>query len=168
MNARRVCRTAIRIGAALLVTIALIIGWRSTMRYRYEHARQDWKNETLQSLAGMSITNDQIMTELYQIKNPTPTLDVGWVHDHVIPMTNGECLIYAFRHGSNNDMDHLFLAHGTDGKWYYSSYHFCNRMVGILADGPSGSIREFAKRYSLREFDGKSDECLKHTWSPIQ
>jgi hypothetical protein len=28
---------------------------------------------------------------------------------------------------------------------------------------PPGSIAEFAKTYSARQFDGKSDECLKET-----
>jgi hypothetical protein len=36
-------------------------------------------------------------------------------------------------------------------------------MAGVLGDDPPGSIGEFANRYWLREFDGKSDECLKNT-----
>jgi hypothetical protein len=151
--------------AVLLIFALLIVGWIVTTRFRNERARKTWKDETLQMLAGMSFTNEQIQTELDQIKNPTPTLDFGWAHDHVISMTNGDCLIYAFRHGFNNgSLDHLFLSRGTDAKWYYSTYHFCNHMAGLLADEPAGSIREFAERYALQEFDGKSDECLKHTW----
>ena len=119
----------------------------------------------VRALAEMSMEDEQIRKEIYQIKNPTPNANFGWAHDHVISMTNGEGLIYAFRHGFNNgSLDHLFLAHGTDNKWYYSTYHFCNRLVGLRVDDPAGSIREFAQRYSLREFDGNSDECLKHTW----
>jgi len=33
-----------------------------------------------------------------------------------------------------------------------------------VAMAPPGSIAEFATRYSAREFDGRSDECLKETW----
>ena len=145
--------------------ILFVVGCGSAMRYKHERARKNWKNETLKNLAALSVTNEQIRIELDQIKNPTPSLNFGWAHDHVIPVTNGDCLIYAFRHGFNNGfVDHLFLAHGTDGKWYYSTYHFCNHMVAVLADEPAGSIPEFVSRYSLREFDGKSDECLAHTW----
>jgi len=79
-------------------------------------------------------------------------------------MTNGEYLVYASRHGFNSGfVDHLFLAHGSDGRWYYSTYHFCNSMVGADVD-PPGSITEFASKYAAREFDGKSDVCLLHTW----
>jgi hypothetical protein len=37
-------------------------------------------------------------------------------------------------------------------------------MAGVLGDDPPGSIAEFTSRYAVREFDGKSDVCLKHTW----
>ena len=37
-------------------------------------------------------------------------------------------------------------------------------MAATLGDDPPASIAEFAARYAVREFDGKSDECLKHTW----
>ena len=59
---------------------------------------------------------------------------------------------------------HLFLAHGTDHKWYYSTYHFCSRLSSLGVEEPAGSISEFAERFHLREFDGISDECLKRTW----
>lgn len=52
-------------------------------------------------------------------------------------MTNDEYLAYGFRHGFNSGLvDHLFLAHGSDGRWYYSTYHFCNSMAGARFDGP--------------------------------
>jgi hypothetical protein len=44
------------------------------------------------------------------------------------------------------------------------NYHFCNSMAMIRGDDPPRSIAEFATIYSAREFDGKSDECLRHTW----
>ena len=79
-------------------------------------------------------------------------------------MTNGEFLVFAFRHGFNDEfVDHLFLAHGSDGRWYYSTYHFCNQMAAVITDEPPGSIAEFTRRYSVREFDGKSDICLQPT-----
>jgi hypothetical protein len=148
-----------------LLLFALFAGYRAAAQHRYQRTRQTWKTAALRELAELSITNQQVRTELEQIKHPTPSLDFGWAHEHVILMTNGDYLVYAFWHGFNNGaVDHLFLAHGTDGNWYYSTYHFCTRMAAIAADEPSGSIAEFAGRYSVREFDGHSDECLKHTW----
>jgi hypothetical protein len=151
--------------SVFLLIAALLVGWYEILRFNSMRARRTWKTSTLQKLGHTRIENEDIRTEIDQIKNPTPNLNFGWAHDHVILMTNGEYLVYEFWHGFNSGtVDHLFLAHGTDGKWYYSTYHFCSHMAGILGDDPAGSISEFAKRYSVREFDGKSDECLKHTW----
>jgi hypothetical protein len=90
-----------------------------------------------------------------------------WVGENLVLMTNGEYLIYAFRHGNNMGWPpHLFLARGSDGRWFYSSFHFCNGLIAACAPPPPGSIDEFAKRYGAYEFDGKSDECLKTTPYP--
>lgn len=145
--------------------VGLIAGCRETVKYRYERARKVWKDEALTQIANTSLTNSEILTEIDQIKHPTSDLNFGWANEHVISMTNGEYLVYAFYHGFNNGfVDHLFLARGSDGRWYYSTYHFCNEMAAVRGDDPPGSIAEFAKRYSVREFDGKSAVCLQHTW----
>lgn len=120
---------------------------------------------TVQRLSQTPLDNDDIRSELEELKASSKNANSSWAGGHVVLMTNGEYIAYAFWHGFNNgSVDNLFVAHGTDRKWYYSTYHFCNSMAGILGDDPPGSIREFASRYALREFDGKSDVCLKHTW----
>jgi hypothetical protein len=148
-----------------VLIVVSIAGCMLVEKHRYEHARKVWKDNALVQLARTSMTNEVVLTEIDQIKHPTRNLDFGWAHQHVLLMTNGEFLVYASRHGFNNGLvDHLFLAHGSDGRWYYSTYHFCNSMVGVSGDDPPGSITEFASRYSAREFDGRSDVCLLHTW----
>jgi hypothetical protein len=145
--------------------VVLIVVCRTTVKYRYERARKVWKDDALEQIAKISMTNKEVLTEIDQIKHPTRNLDFHWAHEHVLLMTNGEFLVYAFRHGFNNGfVDHLFLAHGSNGRWYYSTYHFCSGMVGIGSDDPPGSIAEFSSRYSAREFDGRSEVCLQHTW----
>jgi hypothetical protein len=50
------------------------------------------------------------------------------------------------RHGFYNwFVDHLFLARGSDGRWFYSTHHFCNSMVGVINDKLPSSIPEFLK-----------------------
>src|SRR5262249_32474248 len=143
----------------------LVFGSNVIVKGKYERARKSWKDKALVKLAKTSMTNESVLTEIDQIKHPTPSLDFGWAHEPVLLMTNGEFLVYAFRHGFNNgSVDHLFLARGSDGRWYYSTYHFCNSMAALAGDDPPGSISEFASKYAAREFDGKSEACLQHTW----
>lgn len=147
------------IPAALLAVIA--VSWWAFI-LRNEKVRADWKKSSLARLATLSITNDEIRQELDSLKADPESL---WYRDNVLWMTKGEYLIYTYRHGRNDRwIDHLFLAHSSDGRWLYSTYHFCNSMVTLLSDPPPGSVAEFEARYAIREFDGKSDECLKHTW----
>jgi hypothetical protein len=148
------------------IFVGLVFGWWSVTRYKYECARVAWKTTTLERLAGLSLTNEDISRELETLKAGRGAGEYQeWAGEHALLMTNDAYLVYAFRHGFNNGfVDHLFLAHGSDGRWYYSTYHFCNNMVGARFDDPPGSIAEFASRYAAREFDGKSDACLQHTW----
>jgi hypothetical protein len=148
-----------------VLILVLIAGWRAVAKHRHEQARKAWKDQALVQIAKTSMTSEEVLTEIDQIKHPTPNLNFGWAHEHVLLMTNGEFLVYAFRHGFNSGfVDHLFLAHGSDGHWYYSTYHFCNRMAGVIGDDQPGSIAEFASRYAVHEFDDRPDVCLLHTW----
>ena len=161
----RISPTLLALLSLPVLIVALLVAWQQVVRHNSLRTRRNWKTATLQKLTQTQIDNEEIRTEIDQIKNPTPNLNFGWAHDQVILMINGEYLVYAFWHGFNSGtVDHLFLARGTDGKFYYSTYHFCSHMAGICGEDPAGSIAEFAMRYSVRDFDGKSDECLKHTW----
>ena len=149
-----------------LVLVGLVFGGWSAVRYKHNRARSQWRTSALARLAGLSLTNGEVSQELETLK---ANRGVGehrqWTGERVLLMTNDEYLVYASRHGFNSGfVDHLFLARGSDGRWYYTTYHFCNSMVAVMSDDPPGSIAEFARTYSAREFDGKSDVCLQHTW----
>jgi hypothetical protein len=148
--------------------VVLFACWWKVSKLRFEHARAEWMKAALPQLAKLSIANREIGVEFDNLNNGgNPGLNRDWTGENVLMMTNGEYLIYAFRHGFNNGfVDHLFLAHSSDGRWWYSTYHFCGHMVGVQNDDAPGSIAEFSRKYSAREFDGKSEECLKHTWPP--
>jgi hypothetical protein len=151
------------------ILVGLAFGWWTYTGYKLNRERAAWKTRTLKQLTGLSITNGDIVAQL----EPSGLKNWGdhqpWIGEHVLLMTNHEYLVFSSRHGFNNGfVDHLFLARGSDGHWYYSTYHFCNEMAGVIGDEPPGSIAEFASRYSAREFDGKSDVCLEHTWPPYE
>jgi hypothetical protein len=91
----------------------------------------------------------------------------GWLSEHLILMQSGEWLVYKSHCNKappHNVMD-IFLAKGSEGKWYYSTCHFCVGMVGLrmTQDHQPLDLATFAKVYRLREFDGKSDACLGKT-----
>jgi hypothetical protein len=149
---------------AILVGLLLVALFIS--RAKQKNARATWKNATLLQLGGLSITNKEFSQELETLKSIRGVGDYQkWTDERILLMTNDEFLVYASRHGFNNgSVDHLFLARGSNGRWYYSTYHFCNSMAMLISDDTPGSIAEFCSRYAAREFDGKSDVCLERTW----
>ena len=148
-----------------VLLVLLFAGYWGVVKYRHQHARRIWKDETLTQLMQIGLTSEVVTNELQQIREKSASSPIGWSNEHVLLMTNGEFLVYAFYHGFNTGfIDHLFLAQGSDGHWYYSTYHFCHSLAGIIGDEAPGSLAEFARRYSVRQFDGKSEVCLQHTW----
>src|SRR2546421_512471 len=61
----------------------------------------------------------------------------------------------------------LFIGQGSDGRWYYSTFHFCVQKVTLFNEGTQpDSLLQFADGYSLRPFDTHSNDCLQSTWTP--
>ena len=82
-------------------------------------------------------------------------------------MRNGDWLAYAnICQKEDSRIQDLFLGRGSDGRCYYSTYHFCKGMIGLKMEEQADDLVEFAKTYCLRQFDGHSDECLQKTWPP--
>ena len=143
----------------LLLVVCFACGAWWLARQISERERTQWKGPALERLTKLSIANEEVRQELDALKatsTSTNSTELGWAHDHVLLMTNDEHIIYEYRHGRNDYFPpHLFLGHCSNGRWLYSSYHFCNSMMMVRYDDPPGSIAEFSKRYSAREFDGK-------------
>ena len=115
-GSRRAVRIVARLFAALLVIVFALAGVWWVAKQTAARERAQWKRPTLERLAGLSTTNEEIRRELDELKaGPKPNIDFGWAHDQVLLMTNGECIVFAFRHGANNGfVDHLFLGHGSE------------------------------------------------------
>lgn len=99
--------------------------------------------------------------------NDSRVIAEGWLTDKLILMQSGEWLVY--RSHCSKAKPHwvkdIFVARGSDGKWYYSTFHFCVGMCALLMDQETQppNLAMFVHEYNLREFDGRSDECLKET-----
>jgi hypothetical protein len=84
-------------------------------------------------------------------------------NEQVLPMANGEYTLMSIGNAESDSLTIYSSGTSSDGPWLYSSFHFCNGRAMVRADEPPASIAEFERRYAVREFDGKSHECLKHT-----
>jgi hypothetical protein len=132
--------------------------------------RRAWKQETLGEIAARVVKPGWPTNELALLKNKTTgesTADAGWLSDRIIVTRKGEWLAYANVCVKEPKHIHdLFLARGSDGRWYYSTYHFCIGMVTLRMEEQPEDLAGFAETYFLRTFDGQSDDCLQKTWPP--
>jgi hypothetical protein len=136
--------------------------------------RRDWKDRALAEITRRSNDSAWVASEVAALKaraTKDQTDSDGWLSPRLILMTNGEWIAYAnVCRKEDRHIHDLFLGRASDGKWYYSTFHFCIRMLvlkmGMIEEGEPGSVEEFAENYYLRTFDGHSDECLQLTWPP--
>ena len=154
------------LAAVLLLLVLAFLVHGHFYRLEQERLRTQWKDAALPRLAALAADPKAIAKDLEDMKEQDLRLGrTNWTGDRLLVMTNGEYLVFASRHGFNNGfINHLFLARGSNGKWLYSTFHFCNHMGAVLGDDPPGSIAEFSSKYFAREFDGKAAVCLEKTW----
>jgi hypothetical protein len=133
-------------------------------------ARKQWKDKAIAEISQQTKDAAPILKKIGFMKTK-PSVESEWdrwISDDLIVMTNGEWMAYrnicAKQEGRIPD---LFLGRGSDGHWYYSTFHFCIGMIVLkdMLDQPE-SLAKFKQEGFLREFDGHSDECLKKTWPP--
>jgi len=133
-------------------------------------ARREWKDRAISEISSRLTDSTWATNELAHLKMGGPD-DIsdsdGWLSPHLIVMRNGDWLAYAnICQKENRRIHDLFLGRGSDGQWYYSTFHFCKGMIVLRAEDQSESLAAFAQTYYLRPFDGGSDECLQKTWPP--
>ena len=155
-----ICLCAIALG------IVILVGSRERSDWLDSKARRQWKDNAIVQIAKQTSEPAGIVKEIETMKT-TPSDSEWWdtwISEDLIVMTNGQWMAYrSVCYKEEAQIADLFLGLGSDGRWYYSTFHFCVRMQNLSVLGQPKSLTEFSKKYYLREFDGHSDECLKDT-----
>lgn len=155
----------VSVGIVALVGIVLILGLPKYQQY----ARRAWKEGALPEIRRLADDPSLVSAEINMLGGPRAgngrVLAEHWLSDRLILMSNGEWLVYKSHCSkvSPRLVSDIFLAKGSNGKWHYSTYHFCVGMcvLVMMQDAQPRDLAAFAKTYHLQEFDGQSDECLK-------
>ena len=129
--------------------------------------RKGWKAHALVDIRRWSDDSNWITNEIAAVKRKSGEEDLAWLSNHLITMKNGEWIVYSAVCSKEPPSVHdIFLGRGSNGKFYYSTFHFCVGMcsLAVLGSDQPTNLLSFAESYFLREFDGQSEECLKSTW----
>ena len=98
--------------------------------------------------------------------NPDTELKGGaWWDGEFIRFYDGSWIAYRAQcHKVDPKVYDLFIGRGSDGNWYYSTYHFCIGMLALQGHDQMDRLQDFISEYSLETFDGSSDQALLPTW----
>lgn len=158
---------------AIVLGVALAaVAWVVTQGGDRLHAkaRKHWKDNAVAEIARQVGDQKWLAAETNVLAAKAakdPTESDAWLAEHLILMKSGEWIAYASECSKNNRWIHdIFLGRASDGKWYYSTYHFCIGMLELKMEEQPETLSSFAKDYFLRDFDGRSDVCLELTWPP--
>jgi hypothetical protein len=151
---------------ALLAT-ALIRADRDPLELR-SAARRAWKETAIREVRVHAAETERVKREVDAVRQQGAVEGAGrgaWFTNGLVVLHNGDWIVCRSVCRKEPQRIHdLFIGLGSDGKWYYSTYHFCVGMLVLRMDEQPASLDEFASRYFARTFDGTSDLCLQTTW----
>lgn len=131
--------------------------------------RRQWKNDTIAAISKDLQNPDYLKARLGEVPQPMSEFDTSepqWLTDDTIVCRDATWLAYRAQTHKNAPKIHdIFIARASNGKWYYSDYHFCKQMMVLASSGQPETLDQLKKEYYLVEFDGSSDEALDQTWN---
>jgi hypothetical protein len=132
-------------------------------------ARRAWRDQAVASIQQRVEDKTWIANELERLKSraATQSLEGGWVSDEILVMGNGDWIIcenVCAKEQNTGLRKDLFIGRGSDGNWYYSTFHFCVGKCVLQVERQPDDLAQFVDGYWLTRFDGKSDDSLKETW----
>lgn len=154
---------------SLLILIVISLGlWHWLANPLHARARVNWKNNAIAEIKQRVQIADFVARHKTRIESAIADRgnpEGAWFTDKLLVMKNGEWMAYA-GHCQKRDpkIKDIFIGRGSDGKWYFSTYHFCINLTTLTIEPQPASLREFIDTYFVREFDGQSDDCLELTW----
>ncbi len=152
--------------ALLFVTISIVcvVSFHASRR---EYTKQQIAKSIADINAWLSDTNwivDQ-SKKLVAIDSLAGGSAWPWFSEHFIRFKSGEWMVCCSGCSKHDPKAADFwVGKGSDGKWYFSSFHFCVGMIVLMGDGSPDSLASFVNDYYVHEFGGNPEDALKKTW----
>jgi hypothetical protein len=168
---RLLSKRALLLSLAIITLSAAYLAFRSrnTLDPLHAPARIQWKDHAISLIQQRAADRQWLAAQTAQLQARSATRPyANWIGDEVLLMKNGDWIICQnICRKQAPHIEDLFIGLGSDGHWYYSTFHFCVHKVTLFNEGTQpDSLLQFADGYSLRPFTPPSNDCLQSTWSP--
>ncbi len=171
MPVTRMKRRTWIIAALTIVVLAVVAGLvRSWSDPLHSSARRQWASQAITTIGQRINDKTWLETELSKLKSAATSKprQGGWVADELLVTKNGEwvvCESVCTKEQRTSVRKDIFIGCGSDGRWYYSTFHFCvGKMVLDIEPQPE-TLAQLVDGYWLVPFDGKPENCLSETWT---
>src|SRR5258706_6449409 len=127
-----------------LIALALVAAgaWlalraRNTFDPFYAQPRIDWKDHAITLIQQRAADPAWIATQTARLHARTATRPfANWIGDEILLMKNGDWIICQnICRKQAPHIEDLFIGLGSDGRWYYSTFHFCVNMNVLAGEG---------------------------------
>lgn len=150
----------------LLIVAALVI-WTRNDPLR-SAARREWRDEALAKIERRVDDTAWLESEVSRLRiNAGSEPEGGWVGKELLVMKNGDwivCQNVCAKEKDTGVKKDLFIGRGSDGQWYYSTFHFCVGKSVLRMERQPDSLAQFVEGYWLAPFGAGSDKSLEVTW----
>ena len=105
-------------------------------------ARKQWKASAISEIDRKVHDTHWIETELLELKKRAATNTEGWFSENMVVATNGDWIVCESKCSKEDQRIHdIFIGRASDGKWYYSTYHFCiGKLVLRMEEPPTRQL----------------------------
>ena len=171
-------KSKIVLGLAVIVgVVCLLVIFVANIHTGDPRTMEEYKKDAISEIKQLSENEEWIQEQMKTLKENQDDPQGLWFSNRFLPFKNGEWMICMHR-GSKGDSrtnrmlrgeDYydIFIGYGSDGKWYYSTYHFCVEMLVLRMFGQPESLKQFAQKeedYYVHEFNGHPSSCTEKTW----
>lgn len=160
-------RSVLLLSLCVAVVAVLLVWWGREDPWRSK-ARRQWKDQAVARIEQLLGDKAWLAAETARLNSAATSrpFEGAWVGDELLVMQNGDWIVCQnICSKQNRRIKDLFIGRASDGKWYYSTFHFCVGKCVLQMERRPEDLAHFVNAYWLVPFDGRSDDCLNSTWT---
>jgi hypothetical protein len=158
----------VAISAVVLAAVVVLV-W-PVIDPLHARGRREWAARAIAMVEARANDKAWLERELATVKRSVASRlsEGGWMSDGLLLAKDGQWMIcesVCAKEQKAGVWKDLFVGKGSDGRWYYSTFHFCVGKCVLIIEPQPETLKEMVDGYWMVPFDGKVEHCLEETWT---
>ncbi len=113
--------------------------------------RKEWKDNAIRSVERKAADTAWVTNQVATLKDRITgagDIEGNWIADELLLMQNVDWIAYSSKCRKEDWRIHdIFIGRASDGKWYYSTYHFCITTSSLRGSEQPPNLVRFISDY---------------------